>query len=905
MKYLRLFLLTLVLIYLSVDAQTYDTSIFDKNGEIYFKFELNLMKDMEDITKIISIDNRDGNTIYAYANEKEFNHFLNWELAYSLLPHPNEGFNPTMATFKQIQNSDTWDYYPTYDAYVALMYQFEADYPNICDVFSIGQSVEGRELLVAKISDNVNTDENEPEFLYTSSMHGDELTGFPIMLNLIDSLLANYGTVSRMTNLVNNIEIYINPLANPDGTYAGGNNSVSGATRSNANGVDLNRNYPDPEDGPHPDGNAWQTETIHFMNFAENRDFVMSANFHGGTEVCNYPWDTWSTLAADDIWWQYVCHEYADTAQAFSPSNYMNGYDDGITNGYAWYTISGGRQDYMNYFQQCRELTLEISDTKLIPASQLEAHWQYNKRSVLNYLEQCLFGIRGIVTDAVSGLPIEAEIYILNHEADSSQVFSSLPAGNYHRLVHAGTYDVQVSAPCFETQIISGVSVMNKNTTYLDIQLSPITEAVDFTANSTNIGIGESTDFMDLSCGNPTSWQWTFEGGTPSTSTLQNPSNIIYNTGGTYFVKLIISNGTYSDSITKMDYITVSEEYLMTNGTFTTCAGTFYDSGGQNNEYSNYEDYTMTFYPNPPNGKIKVDFTMFSVEFQSTCDYDWLMIYDGPDYSAPIIGEYCGTNSPGTVLSTHETGSLTFVFHSDYSVTEPGWAANISCEIEQIELDLKVFLEGPFSGALMNTYLNTDNLIPLSQPFNTAPWNYAGTESVASIPNTDVVDWILIELRDTTDASLATGGTMIAQQAAFLLNDGSVVDLDGSSILSFIHAINQSLFVAIWHRNHLGIMSAYPVTQTAGVYTYDFTTPAGQAFGINSQKDLGSGNYGMISSDSNGDGNISIDDKTSWESHSGTQGYKSTDFDMDGQINNSDKNEKWLPNEGAGNQVPD
>jgi len=255
------------------------------------------------------------------------------------------------------------------------------------------------------------------------------------MLNLIDTLLENYGTVTRITYLVNNIEIYINPLANPDGTYTYDNSTVAGAIRYNANGVDLNRNYPDPDptDGPHPDGNAWQTETIHFMNFAESRDFVMSANFHGGAEVCNYPWDTFSYLNTDDNWWQYISHEYADTAQLYSPSTYMDGFNDGITNGYDWYPIAGGRQDYMNYFHQCREETFEISNVKLISESQIQNHWEYNRRSLLNYMEQSLYGIHGIVTDANTGQPLEVEIFILNHDVDSSWVYSILPLGIYHR----------------------------------------------------------------------------------------------------------------------------------------------------------------------------------------------------------------------------------------------------------------------------------------------------------------------------------------------------------------------------------------------------------------------------------------------------------------------------------------
>ena len=66
----------------------------------------------------------------------------------------------------------------------------------------------------------------------------------------------------------------------------------------------------------------------------------------------------------------------------------MSDYDNGITNGYAWYEVNGGRQDYMNYFRHCREVTIEISNTKLLPASQLVAHWNYNYRSLLNYIDQ-------------------------------------------------------------------------------------------------------------------------------------------------------------------------------------------------------------------------------------------------------------------------------------------------------------------------------------------------------------------------------------------------------------------------------------------------------------------------------------------------------------------------------------
>ena len=143
--------------------------------------------------------------------------------------------------------------------------------------------------------------------------------------------------------MVDEIEIYINPLANPDGTYYTGSHSVNGAIRGNAYGINLNRNYPDPEDGPHPDGNDWQTETVHFMNFAEEHNFVLGANFHGGEEVLNYPWDTWAKLAADNAWWVFICREIADTVHEHAPPTYLEGFNNGITNGYQWYSIWGGR----------------------------------------------------------------------------------------------------------------------------------------------------------------------------------------------------------------------------------------------------------------------------------------------------------------------------------------------------------------------------------------------------------------------------------------------------------------------------------------------------------------------------------------------------------------------------------
>jgi len=223
-------------------------------------------------------------------------------------------------------------------------------------------------------------------------------------------------------------------------------------------------------------------------------------------------------------------------------------------------------------------------------------------------------------------------------------------------------------------------------------------------------------------------------------------------------------------------------------------------------------------------------------------------------------------------------------------------------------LNLTVFLEGPFNGIDMNTDLNNNpelvEGLPLNQPYNTAPWNYNGTEVLTDIPP-DVVDWILVELRDATDATSAIPETQITQKVALLLNDGRIVGLDGSSNLSFEHSIIQSLFVVIWHRNHLGIMSANALIESpVGTYSYDYSTSISQVYN-NGQKELSTGIYGMIGGDVNGDGIVNeIDANQDWTAQAGFSGYLKGDLNLNGQVNNPDKNDWWFENNELETQVP-
>jgi len=467
-------------------SQQIDKDYFKNNSEVYFSFSISSKSEIKTLTRIISIDDVKGNQVYAYANEKEFLEFEKLNYSYTILPHPGKLIEPEMSS--SIEGIKAWDVYPTYDAYVNMLNLYKVNYPGLCRIVDGGLTVQGRKILFAVISDNVNIHEAEPQFMYTSSIHGDETTGYVLMLRLIDSLLTAYGTNQRVTNLVNNVEIWINPLANPDGTYHGGNNTVNGATRYNYNGYDLNRNFPDPIEGVYPDQ---QIETSRFRAIAESNNFALVANFHGGTEVINYPWDTWTNEYPDykhhpdEAWYAYISHLYADTCQANSTSGYMTGFDDGTTNGGAWYIINGGRQDYTNYYRWGREVTMEISDTKLVPANQLPLFWNYNKKSFLKYMETVLKGVNGLITDTL-GNPIKAKITVLNHDVDNSEVYSDT-TGFYLRMLSPGTYSLKFDAPNYYSQTINNVIVDSFNSLItLNVELVssiiPV-ELVSFNAN--------------------------------------------------------------------------------------------------------------------------------------------------------------------------------------------------------------------------------------------------------------------------------------------------------------------------------------------------------------------------------------------------------------------------------------
>ena len=254
-----------------------------EKGEVVFEFTAQSQSQFRELSRFLSISHKfvDPNVlkVEAYANAQQFAQFKTFGLNFTVNASENEFVADQYTTYSTAAWDDTWNDYPTYSQYVLKLQYWANTYPNLCKLETIGSTPNGRNIYILKISDNAATDEAEPEFLYTSSMHGDEITGFPTMMHLIDELITKYNSNNaEIVNIVNNTEIFICPLANPDGSYRNaGNNTMNSsgntATRANANNIDLNRNYPDPIDGIHPDNNAYQPETLAFMAFEKNRNF--------------------------------------------------------------------------------------------------------------------------------------------------------------------------------------------------------------------------------------------------------------------------------------------------------------------------------------------------------------------------------------------------------------------------------------------------------------------------------------------------------------------------------------------------------------------------------------------------------------------------------------------------------
>ena len=406
-----------LLAFIHTDKQTVEISFSSIN-------ELDQLVQMD-----IDLDhNRTRNSVHAFVSPSEFEKISN--LGYNIKYIPNQA----KLYFEELisdrdYSMDPMRAYHNYNELTEFLENINSQYPDITNLISIGQSVEGRELWVLEVSDNAGINEIEPEFKYIANMHGDETVGRELCLYLIEWLVNGYGSNDRATNIVDNTSIFIMPSMNPDGFENG--------SRYNANGVDLNRDFPDQFNDPNNSLSGRQPETQAMMQWTWEHNFVLSANMHTGALVANYPFDgpntgVYSATPDDDVFVQ-ISRCYADA----HPNMESGGFQDGITNGADWYAVFGGMQDWNYVWESDFDITLEQNEVKWPNSNQLDNLWNEHQESMIAYIEQIHQGARGLITDANSGEALTATISV---EGIDREVFTDPENGDYYRLLSPGNY---------------------------------------------------------------------------------------------------------------------------------------------------------------------------------------------------------------------------------------------------------------------------------------------------------------------------------------------------------------------------------------------------------------------------------------------------------------------------------
>ncbi|WP_179333955.1 fibronectin type III domain-containing protein [Winogradskyella costae] len=313
--------------------------------------------------------------------------------------------------------------------------------------------------------------------------------------------------------------------------------------------------------------------------------------------------------------------------------------------------------------------------------------------------------INGISDTAEKNIIISLEVYdasivppILQFPDSDATAVDVNETFTWQEDVNAAEYEIEIALdPSFSTMILEEVTFnnsydvlgLNYNTIYYwrvrsinacgISEYSNVNEFITFCVAPSNINItnllSDSAEISWLENGNATTWEIeVVENGNIPTglgiTTTNNPYSINdLSSFTTYdlYIRSQCGGGNFSDWSGPINFTTAAN---FCNGDH------FYDSGGSEGNYSNGEFMTTVIAPSAGNNNITVEFNSFQLE----SGYDNLYIYDGPDTNSPFLGQFTGNTNIGSFTSSHPSGTLTFVFTSDESVTYSGWDATVTCQ---------------------------------------------------------------------------------------------------------------------------------------------------------------------------------------------------------------------------------
>ena len=350
---------------------------------------------------------------------------------------------------------DRSEQYHSYDMIIALMDSLATTFPEICQKTVFGLTSQGRQLTCLKISNNVTIDENEPEVLFDGGIHGDEIGGPENLIRFARDLCTGYGFDPEITGLVNSREITIYPMVNPDGR--------ANMSRYNSNFVDCNRDWGYMWNG---EGNSpgvfSQLETRTIRNCLYNHRFVIHVTYHSGEEVVLYPWCYRAANVPDYSPLILLATIYSNTS-GYANLQYRQSFAD--------YPTNGETIDYSYGADGTDALTMEISNSKQPPATQIQYYYQNNVPSMIAMIKNAGYGIEGMVMDSITGQPVEAAVFVDNF----FPVYTDSVIGDYHKYLPAGNYSLKVVANHYRTKIITDVVVNGQSSTVMNFRMHPET----------------------------------------------------------------------------------------------------------------------------------------------------------------------------------------------------------------------------------------------------------------------------------------------------------------------------------------------------------------------------------------------------------------------------------------------
>ncbi len=396
--------------------------------------------------------------------------------------------------------------YYSYDEVLSLFNQWAIQYPNIFHREIIGYTLVGNEpIWAAKISDNAAVHEAEARVVFHAAQHSNEANGVNAIVFMMSRLLTRYGQQSYYTQMVNNLEIWFVPVFNLDGyrmVFAGGydwdwwrktkrDNDGNGLYTFPEDGVDANRNWDftwaeyDSSDyessrykGPYPFSEP-EVVAIRDLILRERPVFVMDLHSPDLPGIGNKIWWCWldpvtNLYGPDDDIYQPICQTLASRSQTETNGVYYNG------NG-ASYNNTPKEQCWVYARTGICIFVMEISMQFWWTGAIVDTIAQRVGRGNFYLMERAQSGpgLTGVVTDALSGAPLQAEVVVAQvNDPDIGPRMSEAFHGQYWRLLVAGNYTVTFSAEDHYAQTRS-VYVGASGWTTLNVQLQPDPAAVD------------------------------------------------------------------------------------------------------------------------------------------------------------------------------------------------------------------------------------------------------------------------------------------------------------------------------------------------------------------------------------------------------------------------------------------